>query len=82
MLNVTKINITPSHSIPHDSKKRTQREKCAIHRQERCDTNMQGASDNREYPVRKNSHTDKWKTMLPIQTKTTPVKKHNQRCNN
>ncbi len=74
--------MTARHSIVHDFKKRTQREICRIHRQERCDTDMQGAKNNRQHPVSSDSHNDTWETMLPLQTKTASIEKHNQRCNN
>jgi hypothetical protein len=82
MLNGTKIIMTANHSLSHDTKKRTKRKTCAIHRQERCNTHLQGPSNKRKHPVSSNSHTDKWKTILPLQTKTTPIEKHDTWCNN
>jgi len=82
MLNATKIIMIANHSVSHDTKRRTKRKTCAIHRQERCNTHLQSAKDNRQHPVRSNNHDDTRKTILPLQTKTTPIEKHDTWCNN
>lgn len=82
MLNETKIIMTANHSLPYDFKKRIERKTCTIHRQEWCNTHLQSASNNRKHSVSSNSHTTKRKTILPLQAKTTPIEKHNLRCNN
>jgi len=72
--------MTPSHSIPHDRKKRPERKDSIVHGQRRKIPNMQSISGNGENPDRWDNNDDKSKKTETALGTDTSRQEHHLRC--